>query len=160
MTIEVVLESEDLTSLIVECLDPTSIVALGRVSRNVRTALRAAIRGAPNLLVRAACNAGTLTKTQLIGWFALTSLEADAMPRSQYGLCEARFFTSCTAPLRLIERSTTASSRPRRGRPGPCVPGGRGSAAATSQGELVKMGRKRGYEWHTPPRYRCFARYR
>jgi hypothetical protein len=33
----------------------------------------------------------------------------------------------------------------------------RGSAAAT---ELVKMDRKRGYEWHTPPRYRCLARCR
>ena len=84
MTIEVVLESEDLMRLIVEHLDPTSIVALGRVSRDARTALRAAIRGAPDLLVRAACNACALTKTQLMGWFALTSAEADALPRSQY----------------------------------------------------------------------------
>jgi hypothetical protein len=80
----VVLESEDLTSFIVEYLDPASIVALGRVSRDVRTAMRAAIRGAPNLLVRVARNVGALTKTQFIGWFALTSLEADPLPRSQY----------------------------------------------------------------------------
>ena len=84
MTVEVVLESEDLTSLVVAYLDPASIVALGCASHSVRTALRAAIRGAPNLLVRAACNAGALTKTQLMGWFALTSAEADALPRSQY----------------------------------------------------------------------------
>ena len=84
MTVEVVLESDDLTVLIVAYLDPASIVALGCVSHSVRTALRAAIRGTPNLLVRAACNAGALTKTQLMGWFALTSIEADALPRSQY----------------------------------------------------------------------------
>ena len=109
MTIEVVLESEDLMRLIVEHLDPTSIVALGRVSRDARTALRAAIRGAPDLLVRAACNACALTKTQLMGWFALTSLEADALPRSQYvrqRRSEGRASTSYTGrvgalPLRL-----------------------------------------------------------
>ena len=82
--LHVVLESEDLASLIAEHLDPTSIVALSRVSRDVRAALRAAIRGAPSLLVRAACNSGALTKTQLMGWFALTSVEADTLPRSQY----------------------------------------------------------------------------
>ena len=157
MTIEVVLESEDLTSLIVECLDPTSIVALGRVSRNVRTALRAAIRGAPNLLVRAACNAGTLTKTQLIGWFALTSLEADALPRSQYVRLRGPGFyflyRAAAFDRALDDCLVSAEAWEARLR-------ARGSAAATSQGELVKMGRKRGYEWHTPPRYRCFARYR
>ena len=84
MGIEMIFQSEDLTSLVAEYLDPTSIVALGRTSRGVRAALRAAIRGAPSLLVRAACNADALTKTQLMGWFALTSLEADALPRSQY----------------------------------------------------------------------------
>ena len=44
MTAEAALESEDLMSLIAEYLDPTSIVALGRVCRNVRTALRRARR--------------------------------------------------------------------------------------------------------------------
>ena len=81
---QVVLESEDLASLLVEHLDPTSVVALGRVSRDVRAALRMAIRGAPSLLARAARNAGALTKTQLVGFLALTSAEADALPRSQY----------------------------------------------------------------------------
>ena len=82
--LKVVLESEDIASLIAEQLCPTSIVALGRVSRDVRVALRVAIRGAPSLLVRAARNAGALTKTQLMGFLALTSAEADALPRSQY----------------------------------------------------------------------------
>lgn len=84
MALEAVLESEDIASLIAEQLDPTSVVALGRVSRDVRAALRVAIRGAPSLLVRAARNAGALTKTQLMGFLALTSAEADALPRSQY----------------------------------------------------------------------------
>ena len=82
--LKVVLESEDIASLIAEQLCPTSIVALGRVSRDVRVALRVAIRGAPSLLVRAARNAGALTKTQLMGFLALTSAEADTLPRSQY----------------------------------------------------------------------------
>ena len=80
----VVLESDDLASLVTEHLDHTSIVALGRVSQGVRSALRSAIRGAPHLLARAARAAGTLTKTQLTGFLALTSAEADALPRSQY----------------------------------------------------------------------------
>jgi hypothetical protein len=84
MTVAVVLESEDLASLVTEHLDHTSIVALGRVSQGVRLALRSAIRGAPSLLARAARNAGALTKTQLMGFLALTSAEADALPRSQY----------------------------------------------------------------------------
>ena len=84
MAVRAVLESEDIASLIAEYLDPTSIVALGRVSRDVRAALRTAIRGAPSLLVRAAGNTGALTKTQLMGFLALTSAEADALPRSQY----------------------------------------------------------------------------
>ena len=82
--LKVVLESEDIASLIAEQLCPTSIVALGRVSRDVRVALRVAIRGAPSLLLRAARNAGALTKTQLMGFLTLTSAEADTLPRSQY----------------------------------------------------------------------------
>ena len=84
VVLQAMLESEDITSLITEQLDPTSIVALGRVSRDVRAALRVAIRGSPSLLVRAARNAEALTKTQLMGFLALTSTEADALPRSQY----------------------------------------------------------------------------
>ena len=67
MTAEAVLESQDLMSLIMEHLDPTSIVALSRVSRDARAAVRAAIRGTPDLLVKGARNAGALTKTQLMG---------------------------------------------------------------------------------------------
>ena len=84
MAVGMVLGSEDLASLVAEHLDHTSIVALGRVSRGVRSALRSAIRGAPHLLARGARNAGALTKTQLMGFFALTSAEADTLPRSQY----------------------------------------------------------------------------
>ena len=153
MTVEVVLESEDLTSLIVAYLDPASIVALGCVSHSVRTALRAAIRGAPNLLVRAACNAGALTKTQLMGWFALTSIEADALPRSQYVRLRGSGFyflyRAAAFDQAFVDCLVSAEEWEARLR-------ARGCAAA----ELVKMGRKRGYEWHTPPRYHCLARYR
>ena len=133
MTVEVVLESEDLMSLIVAYLDPTSIMALGRVSHNARTALRAAIRGAPDLLVRAACNAGALTKTQLMGWFALTSLEADALPRSQYVRLRGSGFyflyRAAAFGQALDDCLVSAEAWEARLR-------ARGSAAATSQGEL------------------------
>jgi len=157
MTTEAVLESEDLTSLIVKYLDPTSIVALSRVSRSTRTALRAAIRGAPDLLVRAACNAGALTKTQLIGWFALTSLEADALPRSQYVRLRGPgfYFLYRAAAFDQALDACLVSAEEWEGRLR-----ARASAAATWQGELVKMGRKRGYERDTLPRYHCFARCR
>jgi hypothetical protein len=157
MAVSVVLESEDLTSLIVEYLDPTSIVALGRVSRDVRTAMRSAIRGAPNLLVRVARNAGALTKSQLIGWFGLTSLEADALPRSQYVRLRGPGFyflyRAAAFDRALDDCLVSAEEWEARLR-------ARGSAATTSQGDLVKMGRKREYEWYTPPRYRCLARCR
>ena len=153
MTVEVVLESDDLTVLIVAYLDPASIVALGCVSHSVRTALRAAIRGTPNLLVRAACNAGALTKTQLMGWFALTSIEADALPRSQYVRLRGSGFyflyRAAAFDQAFVDCLVSAEEWEARLR-------ARGCAAA----ELVKMGRKRGYEWHTPPRYRCLARCR
>jgi len=157
MAVSAVLESEDVTSLIVEYLDPTSIVALGRVSRDVRTAMRAAIRGAPNLLVCVARNAGALTKSQLIGWFALTSLEADALPRSQYVRLQGPGFyflyRAAAFDRALDDCLVSAEEWEARLR-------ARGSAATTSQGDLVKMGRKREYEWYTPPRYRCLARCR
>ena len=88
----VVLESVDLASLVAEHLDPTAIVALGRVSRDVRSAVRSVIHGAPRLLALAARNAGALTKTQLMGFLALTSAEADALPRSQYARLRGQGF--------------------------------------------------------------------
>lgn len=155
MTAEAILESEDLMSLIVTYLDPTSIMALGRVSRSARTGLRAAIRGAPDLLVRAACNAAALTKTQLMGWFALTSFEADALPRSKYKRLRGRgyYFLYRAAAFDQALDGCLGSAKEWEARLR-----ARGSAAAA---ELVKMSpRKRGYEWHTPPRYRCLARCR
>ena len=67
-----------------EHLEPASIVALARVGRGVRAAQRDAIRGTPRLLVAAACNVRALTKAQLMGWFALTSAEANTLPRARY----------------------------------------------------------------------------
>ena len=78
------LECVDVASCIMEHLEPASIVALARVGRGVRAAQRGAIRGTPRLLVAAACNVGALTKTQLMGWFALTSAEANTLPRARY----------------------------------------------------------------------------
>ena len=156
MTVEVVLESEDLTSLVVAYLDPASIVALGCVSHSVRTVLRAAIRGAPNLLVRAACNAGALTKTQLMGWFALTSIEADALPRSQYVRLRGLgfYFLYRTAAFDQALDNCLGSAKEWEARLR-----ARGSTAAA---KFVKMDRKRGYTppGPTPPRYHCLARYR
>ena len=126
------------------------------VSRSARTGLRAAIRGAPDLLVRAACNAGALTKTQLMGWFALTSLEADALPRSQYMRLRGPgfYFLYRAAAFDQALYGCLGSAKEWEARLR-----ARGSAAAT---ELdVKMSpQKRGCEWHTPPRYHCLARCR
>jgi hypothetical protein len=155
MTAEAILESEDLMSLVVVYIDPTSIVALGRVCRNARTGLRAAIRGTPDLLVKVACNAGALTKTQLMGWFALTSPEADALPRSQYVRLRGPgfYFLYRAAAFDQALDDCLGSAKEWEARLR-----ARGSAAAA---ELVKMSpRKRGCEWHTPPRYRCLARCR
>ena len=79
-----VLECVDVASCVMEHLEPPSIVALARVGRGVRAAQRDAIRGTPRLLVAAACNVRALTKAQLIGWFALTSAEANTLPRARY----------------------------------------------------------------------------
>ena len=156
MTAEAALESEDLMSLIAEYLDPTSIVALGRVCRNVRTALRAAICGAPDLLVKVACNAGALTKAQLMGWFALTSIETDALPRSQYVRLRGPgfYFLYRTAAFDQALDNCLGSAKEWEARLR-----ARGSTAAA---KLVKMDRKRGYTppGPTPPRYHCLARYR
>ena len=156
MTAEAVLEGEDLMSLIMEPLAPTSIVALGRVSRDARAAVRAAIRRAPDLLVKAACNAGALTKTQLMGWFALTSLEADALPRSQYMRLRGPgfYFLYRAAAFDQALDGCLGSAKEWEARLR-----ARGSAAAA---ELdVKMGpQKRMCEWHSPPRYHCLARCR
>ena len=153
MTAEAILESEDLMSLVVVYIDPTSIVALGRVCRNARTGLRAAIRGTPDLLVKVACNAGALTKTQLMGWFALTSPEADALPRSQYVRLRGPgfYFLYRAAAFDQALDDCLGSAKEWEARLH-----ARGSAAA----ELVKMDRKRGYECGTPPRYGCIARCR
>ena len=147
---EAVFKSEDLTGLILERLDPRSIIALGRVSRNTRTAQRAAICGAPNLLVTAARNMGAMTKTQLTGWFALTSLEADILPRSQYvRLRGAGYYFLYRAAAfdealdKYLRSAEEWESRLR----------ARGSAASTS-GKFMNMGKKRRCEWHTPPPYR------
>ena len=150
-----VFQSEDLASLVAEYLDPTSIVALGRTSRGVRAALRAAIRGVPSLLVRAACNADALTKTQLMGWFALTSLEADALPRSQYVRLQGPgfYFLYRAAAFDQALDDCLGSAKEWEARLR-----ARGSAAAA---ELVKMSpQKRGCECHTPPRYHRLARCR
>ena len=156
MTAEAVLESQDLMSLIMEHLDPTSIVALSRVSSDARAAVRAAIRGTPDLLVKGARNAGALTKTQLMGWFALTSLEADALPRSQYMRLRGPgfYFLYRAAAFDQALYGCLGSAKEWEARLR-----ARGSAAAT---ELdVKMSpRKRVCEWHTPPRYHCLARCR
>ena len=80
--LRVTFESPDLTALVLRNLDPVSVVALGRVSREIRAAQRSAIHAESlSLLVTVASNAKTLTKGQFRGWFALSSMEADALPR-------------------------------------------------------------------------------
>ena len=78
------LESTDVAVLVLSSLNTTSMVALGRVSRAVRAAQRGAISNSPQLLVAAALNSNVLTKSRLMGWFALQSAEADTLPRTKH----------------------------------------------------------------------------
>ena len=89
--------------------------------------------------MRVARNAGALTKSQLIGWFGLTSLEADALPRSQYVRLRGPGFyflyRAAAFDRALDDCLVSAEEWEARLR-------ARGSAATTSQGDLVKMGRR------------------
>ena len=60
------------------------MVALSRVSRSLRVVQRRAISDSPQLLVAAALNTNSLTKGQLMGWFALQGAEADMLPRTRH----------------------------------------------------------------------------
>ena len=84
MAAQAVLESEDVLSIVHKYIEPEAAVAVARVSRDVRSAQRAVLRADPTLLGRIANNAGGLTKGRLMGWFGLSSKEADALPRAQY----------------------------------------------------------------------------
>ena len=66
--------------------------ALGRVSRAVRAAQRSAISNSPQLLVAAALNSDVLTKSRLMGWFALQSAEADTLPRTKHKRLAGGFY--------------------------------------------------------------------
>ena len=92
MAFVMVLESTDVATLVLEGLSVTSMVALSRVSRAVRAAQRGAIRSSPQLLVTAALNASSLTKVELMGWFALCSAEADMLPRTRHKRCAGGFY--------------------------------------------------------------------
>ena len=82
---EALMSCPDLVETLLRHLDHVSSVALSRTCSAARTAQRAAIRANPSLLAAAARNADrALTKTALMGWFALTSCEADALPRAMY----------------------------------------------------------------------------
>ena len=91
-----------------------------------------------------------------MGWFALTSLEADALPRSQYVRLRGPgfYFLYRAAAFDQALDGCLGSAKEWEARLR-----ARGSAAAA---ELdVKMGpQKRMCEWHTPPRYHCLARCR
>ena len=87
-----VLESTDVAILMLSSLNTTSMVALGRVSRAVRAAQRGAITNSPHLLVVAALNSNVLTKSQLMGWFALQSAEADTLPRTKHRRLAGGFY--------------------------------------------------------------------
>ena len=86
------LESTDVAILVLSSLNTTSMVALGRVSRAVRAAQRGAISNSPHLLVAAALNSNVLTKSRLMGWFALQSAEADTLPRTRHKRLAGGFY--------------------------------------------------------------------
>ena len=92
MPIAALLETTDVAALVLGHLDTTSMVALSCVSRAVRAAQRGAISHSPQLLVTAAVNAHALTKSQLMGWFALQSVEADMLPRTRHKRLAGGFY--------------------------------------------------------------------
>ena len=82
---EALLSCPDLVETLLSLLDHVSSVALSRTCSAALAAQRAAIRANPLLLAAAARNADrAFTKTALMGWFALTSTEADALPRTRH----------------------------------------------------------------------------
>ena len=85
VSIEALLSCPDLLESILRHLDHSSFAALGRVCWSARVAERAAVRANPALLAVAARNGGrAFTKSACMGWFALTSCEADTLPRSMH----------------------------------------------------------------------------
>ena len=75
---ESVMGNDDLLAVILSTapIDPKSFVAIGRVCKQWRAACRNEA-----LLLRAASSRTTLSKRQLMGLFALTSAEANRLPR-------------------------------------------------------------------------------
>ena len=82
---DIVLGCADLFECVVRWLDPRSAVALGRMCSASHTSLCAAFVNRPSLLATMAHNAEkAMTKTSMIGWFALTSPEASAIKHAVY----------------------------------------------------------------------------
>ena len=82
MLLEQLLNESDVAGLVLRSLDPTSLVALGRTCRGAREAVRAQADASPALLVAVARNSKrSMTKAHVMAFFALSSAEADVLPR-------------------------------------------------------------------------------
>ena len=83
---DTVLGCADLFECMVRWLDPRSAVALNRTCSASHTSMRAAFLNSPSLLATVAHNTAgkAMTKTSMMGWFALTSPEASAIKHAVY----------------------------------------------------------------------------
>ena len=77
-----VLEHTDLISLVLARLDPKETSALSQTCRDAHAVLRSTLDTSPKLLVAIARNSTRdMLKLHVMGWFGLTSAEADGLPR-------------------------------------------------------------------------------
>ena len=83
---DTVLGCADLFECMIRWLDPRSAVALNRTCSASHTSMRAAFLNSPSLLATVAHNTAgkAMTKTSMMGWFALTSPEASAIKHAVY----------------------------------------------------------------------------
>jgi len=82
--LQALLDASDVVGLVVQHLTPWQVTALGRTCQAARAALATAFDERPRLLVDVARNHARdgLLKNQVMEWFALTSWEADQLPRT------------------------------------------------------------------------------
>lgn len=85
MALSAVLDHPELSGLVLRHLSPSNVTALARASQTAHKAVADAFDAAPELLGAVARNhSRSLLKAHVMEWFALTSREADQLPRTTH----------------------------------------------------------------------------
>ena len=119
---EALLDCTDVFECILRRLDPQSAISLSRTCSAAHSRFYAVFGANPPLLAAVAGNADrALTKTAMVGWFALTSFEASAIKHAVYArkaggfyyLYGSNAFTQATAIIGRQWASRVAQRRAR-----------------------------------------------